>query len=206
MEALGRLVPDTLEGTKKRIIRITSDLFSERSYLGVSMSDIAERVGITKPALYYHFSSKMELYAEVLGTVFAGLRAVVDEATSAENPGRRLHQLVESYLDFGMRERNLINALIVRLVPDDPELRMRIVSFRQELVDQVEPIVGEIVVGWYLPNEIDSPCVAEMLMALMDGLLIEYSFLDKPIDSERVADQILAVLGLRDEPPSPVSL
>lgn len=206
MEALGRRVPDTPEATKERIIRITSDLFSERSYLGVSMSDIAERVGITKPALYYHFSSKMELYAEVLDTVFAGLRAVIAEATNAEKPGRRLHQLVKDYLDFGMREKNLVNALVVRLVPNDPELRLRIVSFRQELADQVEPIVGEIVVGGHLPNEIDSSSVAEMLMALMDGLLIEYSFLDKPIDSERVADQILVVLGLRDEPPSLVSL
>jgi AcrR family transcriptional regulator len=165
------------------------------------MSDIAERLGITKPALYYHFSSKMELYAEVLDAVLAGLRAVIAEAASAENPGRRLHQLVKDYLDFGKREKNLINALVVRLAPDDANLRTRIVSFRQELADQTEPIIRETVTGWRLPKEADASCLTEMLMALMDGLLIEYSFLDKPIDSERVADQILAVLGLRDAPP-----
>jgi AcrR family transcriptional regulator len=202
MEALGRLGSDTLEGTKRRIIRIASDLFSERSYLGVSMSDIAERLGITKPALYYHFSSKMELYAEVLDDVVVQLRAVISEAGSAEVPEKRLHQLVKSYLDFGIRERNLINALIVRLVPDDAELRTRIVSFRQELADLVEPTIGETVAGGHLPKEVDSSCVTEMLMALMDGLLVEYSFLDKPIDSERVADQMLAVLRLGDGHPA----
>lgn len=198
MEALGGLGPDTLEGTKRRIIRIASDLFSERSYLGVSMSDIAERLGITKPALYYHYSSKMEIYTEVLDDVLAELRGRVSEAASAETPEERLHQLVKNYLDFGIRERNLINVLVVRLAPDDADLRMRIASFRQELADQVEPIIGETVAGWCLPETIDSSCVAGMLMALMDGLLIEYSFLGKPIDSERVADQILVVLGLRD--------
>jgi AcrR family transcriptional regulator len=202
MEALGRLGPDTLEGTKRRIVKIAGDLFSERSYLGVSMSDIAKCLHITKPALYYHFASKMELYAEVLDDVVAQLRAVIAEAGHTEVPEKRLHQLVKSYLDFGVREKNLINALIGRLVPDDAELRTRIASFRQELADQVEPTIRETVAKWRLPKEIDGSCVTEMLMALMDGLLIEYSFLDKQIDSERVADQILAVLRLGDGHPA----
>ena len=202
METLGILGPDTLEGTKRRIIRIASDLFSERSYLGVSMSDIAERLGITKPALYYHFSSKMEIYAEVLDGVLADLRAAVADAAGAETPSRRLHQLVKNYLDFGIRERNLINALVVRLVPDDADLRARIGAFRQELADHVQPIIEETVAGWCLPKATDSSSVAEMLVAMMDGLLVEHSFLDKPIDSEGVADQILSVLGLADEPPA----
>lgn len=195
MEAIGRFGPEALGGTKRRIVQIASDLFSERSYLGVSMNDIAERLGISKPALYYHFSSKLQIYSEVLADVLAELRARIAEAAEAESPSERLHRLVTNYLEFGMREKNLVNALVLKLSPEDAQLRRRILSSREGILDQVQPVIEQTVAS--LPEGVDSACVTEMLMALMDGLLIEYSFLDKTIDPEKVANQILAVLALR---------
>ena len=43
------------EGSKKYITDTARRLFSEFSYLGVSMNDIAKKLNITKAALYYHF-------------------------------------------------------------------------------------------------------------------------------------------------------
>ncbi|MCK5510631.1 helix-turn-helix transcriptional regulator, partial [Candidatus Parcubacteria bacterium] len=57
---------DIIQDTKKQIISIARQLFSDYSYLGVSMSDIAKKVNITKEALYYHFTGKVEIYQEVL--------------------------------------------------------------------------------------------------------------------------------------------
>lgn len=202
MEALGRLGTDTLRGTRRRIIGIAGALFSERSYLGVSMSDIAERLDITKPALYYHFSSKRKLYAEVLDEAFTELRNLVTEAKSADSPDRQLHQLVKNYLDFGMRERNLVNALVMKLHPEDADLKAQLLSFRQELADQAKPVVWQAVSGRGPAKKTDGARLTEMLMALMDGLLIEYSFLDKPLNAERVADEILAFLRLREGSPT----
>ncbi|MCK5459726.1 helix-turn-helix transcriptional regulator, partial [Candidatus Parcubacteria bacterium] len=45
-----------LNNAKKNIIKAARGLFSEYSYLGVSMSDIAKKLNITKAALYYHFT------------------------------------------------------------------------------------------------------------------------------------------------------
>jgi len=200
MEALGKLGPDVLEGTRKRIIKLASELFSERSYLGVSMSDIARRLGVSKPALYHHCTSKMEIYAAVLDEVVAGLRACLAVAASADTPGRRLHQLVKGYLDFGMQEKNLINVLVVRLPADDLELRQRIILFRRELAEQVRPIIEDILADGRLPGTVDAGCVTEMLLGMMDGLLIDYSFFGKAVEPEKVADQILTVLGLQASP------
>jgi AcrR family transcriptional regulator len=203
MGAVNRFSPDMVEGTKRRIIQMAGRLFSERSYLGVSMNDIAERLGITKPALYYHFPSKMDLYSQVLDEGFAGLREVIIEASREEDPERTLHQLVKNYLDFGMRERNLLNVLVVTLSPDETDLRARVVRFRQELADRIEPVVRDTIQNSTsrMSARADARCLAEMLVALMDGLLVEYVFLNRSFASGEVADQILAVLGLRDTPP-----
>jgi len=55
-----------MKSSKQKILKGASDLFSEFGFLGVSMEDIAKKLGITKAALYYHFKSKKELYLKVL--------------------------------------------------------------------------------------------------------------------------------------------
>ncbi len=45
---------------------VAAELFAERGYAGASMSGIARRVGIRKPSLYNYYSSKEELFLELL--------------------------------------------------------------------------------------------------------------------------------------------
>ena len=47
--------------TKKRSAEIALELFSKNGYPGTSMSDIAKQLGITKTALYKHYTSKHEI-------------------------------------------------------------------------------------------------------------------------------------------------
>ena len=52
--------------TKERIIETALELFSKSGYLGTSMSDIAEKIGITKGALYKHFGGKQEILERIV--------------------------------------------------------------------------------------------------------------------------------------------
>lgn len=52
--------------TKERILEIALELFSQSGYLGTSMSDIANRLGITKGALYKHYSGKQEILDSIV--------------------------------------------------------------------------------------------------------------------------------------------
>jgi AcrR family transcriptional regulator len=47
--------------TRSRIKAVALDLFLEQGYEGTSLREIAERLGVTKAALYYHFKSKDEI-------------------------------------------------------------------------------------------------------------------------------------------------
>ena len=61
-----QMKPNVIQNTKENIINMARKLFSERTYLAVSMSDIANKLNITKAALYYHFTGKAEIYKKVL--------------------------------------------------------------------------------------------------------------------------------------------
>ena len=52
--------------TKERILKIALELFAEKGYLGTSMSDIANRLGITKGALYKHYTGKQEILDSIV--------------------------------------------------------------------------------------------------------------------------------------------
>ena len=52
--------------TKARILESALELFAEKGYSGTSMSDIAKRLGITKAALYKHYTSKQEIFEAVM--------------------------------------------------------------------------------------------------------------------------------------------
>ena len=54
------------EKTEKKIIRAALELFVRKGYHGTSVSDITQRVDLTKGALYAHFKSKGELLLRII--------------------------------------------------------------------------------------------------------------------------------------------
>ena len=55
-----------LSDTRQRIQDVAKELFTVKGVQRTSLQDIAARLGITKPALYYHFGSREELVRSIL--------------------------------------------------------------------------------------------------------------------------------------------
>ena len=53
-------------GTKERILETALELFAQNGYLGTSMNDIAGKLGLTKAALYKHYTSKQEILDRIV--------------------------------------------------------------------------------------------------------------------------------------------
>jgi AcrR family transcriptional regulator len=62
--------------TKQRILDIALELFIEKGYDKTSLREIAERLGFSKAAVYYHFASK----DDILAALHLRLHAVLDNA------------------------------------------------------------------------------------------------------------------------------
>jgi AcrR family transcriptional regulator len=52
--------------TRARIQQVAVELFTEHGYEGTSLREIAERLDVTKAALYYHFKSKEDIVASIV--------------------------------------------------------------------------------------------------------------------------------------------
>jgi TetR/AcrR family transcriptional repressor of nem operon len=60
--------------TREHILDAARDLIQTRSYLGFSFQDVADQVGIRKPSMYHHFSSKEALGVAVIRESIQGFR------------------------------------------------------------------------------------------------------------------------------------
>ena len=185
---------DIIQDTKKRIVKIARHLFSEFSYLGVSMNDIAKKLNITKAALYYHFTGKAEIYKKVLDEVFCDLSLSIKEALSETITEIKIQKLIKSYLNFGFKEKNLIKAVILKMSPPDFQITKHIIQLRKQIANLIQPAIEEMFLKKKVSQKIDSRLLTSLLISIMDGLLLEYSLFNKKIDSEKVSNQIIAVL------------
>lgn len=51
--------------TREKIMEIATELINERGYRGMSLEDVAKRLKVTRPALYYYYSRKDQLLLDI---------------------------------------------------------------------------------------------------------------------------------------------
>ena len=72
--------PTPRTDTRSRAQKVALELFAEQGYEKTSLREIAERLGVTKAALYYHFKSKEDIVHSFTDDYFAELDALLDWA------------------------------------------------------------------------------------------------------------------------------
>jgi AcrR family transcriptional regulator len=98
-------VPRTSD-TKQRIQDAARELFAEKGVQRTSLQDIATRLGITKPALYYHFSSREELVRSIVQPFLDEGEAFIRRYEAAGRFDRR--ELLEEYFDIQYKYRDVL--------------------------------------------------------------------------------------------------
>jgi AcrR family transcriptional regulator len=119
--------------TREGILEAAARIFSEKGYHATSMQDIAKAVNLQKASLYYHFSSKQEILAEILDhaldLINNRLELVLSQSLS---PDEKLRQAMVSYFQTIAENKNLSAVLLLELKSLDPELKTDQASRRRK--------------------------------------------------------------------------
>ncbi|GAA3649376.1 TetR family transcriptional regulator [Lentzea atacamensis] len=99
--------------TKKRIMQTARELFVTKGVQQTSLQEIADRLGITKPALYYHFTSREELVRSIVTPLLdEGDEFLSRMEDRADVPPL---ELIEGFFDFHHRHRADVLLLVAEL-------------------------------------------------------------------------------------------
>jgi AcrR family transcriptional regulator len=84
-----------------QLLLAASEVFVDRGYHAAGMDEIADRAGVSKPVLYQHFTSKLELYLAVLAQHVENLVSGVRQALRTTTDNRqRVRAAVGAFFDF----------------------------------------------------------------------------------------------------------
>ena len=83
------------------ILNAAGDVFIEKGLSGARMQEIADRAGINKTLLHYYFRTKKNIYARILGKVFAAFFSQIEEAFGdGSSFATVLRQFIDRLLDL----------------------------------------------------------------------------------------------------------
>jgi AcrR family transcriptional regulator len=108
------------------------ELFTAKGVEQTSLREIAERIGITKPALYYHFASREDLLRSLVQPLIDGVETWLDDRTRVgEDPA----SLLGEWFDLIYRHRDMTGLIVRELaVLGDLDLGERIITWRWRMV------------------------------------------------------------------------
>jgi AcrR family transcriptional regulator len=133
--------------TRDRILEAARDLFSTQTYRASSMREIAARLGIAKPSLYHHFSSKAEILEQLVSTPIDALGAAVDAAEGEPDLDAARRRLLRDCIGVMTTHQDVMR-LLLRDASVYSEETTRIVAKVVTTVDRATAILAGPDADW----------------------------------------------------------
>lgn len=132
------------EQRRESVLEAARIVFVRVGYHPTSMDDIAEAAGVTKPVLYQHFSSKLELYLAVLDQAIDELLAAADKAlrSTADNK-LRVQATMRAYFEFVDAKAGGYQLLFESDVMNQEEVRQRVDRAHALVAQRIAAVIAE---------------------------------------------------------------
>jgi AcrR family transcriptional regulator len=99
------------ELSRQRVLDAALDLFGEKGYDAATMQEIAERVGVTKAAIYYYFPTKSALLDAILSPAHEEANQLLDEAEKLATKAEQIAAALSAMIDSGVAHRRALAVL-----------------------------------------------------------------------------------------------
>jgi len=187
---------DRSVATINNILDAAQKLFIDKQYADVSLREITEAAGVTKGALYHHFSTKEELYLQAIYQCLTEVKETVQVSlknSQGKNCRKRLHLSLVSFLKLPTQTLAMMRSIRHNInIFEEPARTELIRTYQAALPEQVEAILadgmakGEIIA-------MDARLLSWQHMAVVEVSLHEYGrrLLGGP---EEMADSIVGLL------------
>ncbi|WP_329175908.1 TetR/AcrR family transcriptional regulator [Streptomyces sp. NBC_01477] len=135
--------------TRRRIQQVALELFAEQGYEKTSLREIAERLDVTKAALYYHFKTKEDILSSIAEDLARPMRELITWAESQPRTLATKQELLRRYSDILWGSVDLFrffqeNQATVRELTIGETFRTSVKSLGGLLKDPDAPIAAQV--------------------------------------------------------------
>ena len=181
------------EDRKRLIVDQAARLFAAQSFLGTSITDIAEACNFSKGLMYHYYRSKEELLAAVMASHIDRLVELIEEARASQgSTAERLNGLLQSFMAEYVEAAPKQKVLLYEMGHLPEAERHAIITKQRAIVEFVESLVIEV-----HPEVDDDPGKARAMTMLLFGMINWTSnWYDPkgPITPAEIADMAAALI------------
>ena len=177
--------------TRDAILVAARRCFAAGGYEGTSLNDIAAEVGIRRPSLLHHFSSKDALYAEVFERLLSDWFELLAETVGDRRSGwSKVELVMRAGFRFFADNPDYVRLIRREAVDSGSHLGVDLASVIRPLFDQAAEFFRRAMDdGWVRPQQ------PEQLLLTGYGALLSY-FSDAPfmvglLDADPLGDELL---------------
>lgn len=178
---------------REAVLRTAARIFNEKGFHATSLDEVAERLNVTKPTLYYYVDSKDEILFECVRTGLEMVRAGIDEvARTGGSAADKLVACMRAYarvvtMDFG--------ACVIRVGEDPlpPESRRKLRRLKAEIDREFRSLIASGVEDGSL-----APCDPRIAAFTIAGALSwigRWYRPDGPLGADEAIERCIAVLA-----------
>lgn len=187
------------QDNRQKILDAAAQLFANKGFNGVSVREIAESAGVTKPVIYYYFESKEDLHQQLFQSAYqhtVGIHAnIFDSGDPVET---QMRELMRSHFRFCKDNPDMVKILYDTigktinekgLNSEKPELLQTDTKFKR-FSDFVR--LGQEK-GTFKPS-IDPVKAGMMFLGSMNIFILTHLHSNKSVISDEVADELMEIL------------
>jgi len=120
------------------------EVFTTKGYHASAMDDIAEAAGVSKPVLYQHFESKLDLYLALLDQSCESLVLIVQQAIdSTEHNADRVVAAMGAFYEFVSSTSGEFRFVFESDLTGDAAVQQRLWQVNEEIADLIAAVIGQ---------------------------------------------------------------
>lgn len=179
--------------TRQRLLDAAQSIFLSKGFVAASVEDIAEQAGYTRGAFYSNFSSKSELFLQLLKrdheNVMADMRAIFEAGESRS-------QMEARVLDYYSKHFRGNDCFLLWMegklqAARDPDFRVGFVACLRELRAATTEYIRQFSAQFGTPLPLPAEQLAVGLLALSDGMQFSVAFDPQAVTPE-MTEAVLA--------------
>lgn len=132
------------EQRRAQLLDAASEVFTGKGYHAAAMDDIAEAAGVSKPVLYQHFGSKLELYLALLDQACERLVDLVSAAlASTDDNAERVVATMTAFYSMVSSERAEFRLIFESDLTGEAAVEERIWRVNNDIADRIAAVIAE---------------------------------------------------------------
>ena len=176
--------------TRDRILATAARLFSEGGYEHTALSQVAREAQVSKALILWHFDSKEKLFRAALGRTLEPYFIDVDELEGLDEAAQ-IERLIDLFYEFVRDNVYSVRFLLTLMIggerrPDD-DITARVNDLYRIFRSLLGDIIASGAQSGRFRGDVNPRLDAALILAALDGILIEHFMNDERNPSELLA-------------------